>query len=125
MSGMAATVLVFKITSRQAWDAAVAKGAFTGSPDDARDGFIHLSDAGQLTGTANKYFSRKPDLVLVAFAAEDLSPALKWEPSRGGALFPHYYGALPVAAARWVRALPLDQSGAPRVLEALEPKADA
>lgn len=125
MSGAKGGGLVFKITTIQAWREAVAGGAFTGSPDDARDGFVHLSAADQVPATAEKYFRSVSDLVLVAFRAEDLTDAVKWEPSRGGALFPHYYGALPTGAARWVRPLPLDETGLPRVGEALCAKADA
>jgi len=112
--------LVFKITTAAAWAEACVAGSFAGSADDVRDGFIHLSDAAQLTDTANKYFSRRPDLVLVAFRASDLSRKLVWEPSRGGALFPHYYGALPVAAACWSAPLPLDMNGRPCVDETLK-----
>ena len=125
MSDSTNSSLVFKITTRLAWLEAAAAGAFLGSPDDARDGFVHLSAADQLTGTANKYFSSVPDLVLVAFRAEDLSDALRWEPSRGGALFPHYYGALPTRAACWVHPLPLAADGSPDIGQALQLKAEA
>lgn len=125
MSDSTSPSMVFKIVTRQAWEHALSLGVFTGSPDDARDGFIHLSAADQLTGTANRYFSSVPGLVLVAFRTEDLSDGLKWELSRGGALFPHYYGALPAGTARWVCPLPLDADGRPRIDEALQSKADA
>jgi len=99
----------------QAWAQAQSSLFFIGSADDIRDGFIHLSAAHQLTTTANKYFCGQADLVLVAFCAGDLSPHLVWEPSRGGDLFPHYYGALPAVAALSVRPVPLDEHGVPRV----------
>jgi uncharacterized protein (DUF952 family) len=104
---------VYKILSRRDWDAAQAAGRFEGSADDARDGFIHLSAADQVAETARRYFAGRADLTLVAFEAEALGPGLKWEPSRGGALFPHLYGPLPTAAALDARALPLDGDGVP------------
>jgi uncharacterized protein (DUF952 family) len=104
---------VYKILPRAEWDAAAAGGAYAGSADDARDGFIHLSAADQAQATADKYFRGQAGLVLVAFEAEALGPALKWEPSRGGALFPHLYGPLPAAAALEARAVPLRLDGTP------------
>jgi uncharacterized protein (DUF952 family) len=104
--------LIYKISPRDAWAAAEAAGRFTGAPVDMADGFIHFSAAGQLRETAAKHFAGQADLVLVAVDAEALGPALKWEPSRGGALFPHLYAELPVSAVRWVRPLPLGADGA-------------
>ena len=112
---------IYKITTVQAWDEAVKSGAFAGSADDVRDGFIHLSAAHQVAVTARKYFSGVEGLVLVAVAPDALGPVLKWEPSRGGDLFPHCHGPLPVQAARWVRALPLDSSGVPCLAGLIEP----
>jgi uncharacterized protein (DUF952 family) len=97
---------VYKIVSEQDWAEAMARGRFDGSADDIRDGFIHLSAEDQWAETARKWFAGRDGLVLVAFEAEDLGPALKWEPSRGGALFPHLYGPLPTAAAVGRRPLP-------------------
>jgi uncharacterized protein (DUF952 family) len=90
---------------------------FAGSSDDVRDGFIHLSAPRQLAGTLAKHFRGQSDLVLITFEEEALGEALKWEPSRDGALFPHLYDPLPVDAAREVRALKLDDSGVPIVPE--------
>jgi uncharacterized protein (DUF952 family) len=104
---------IYKILSQAEWTAALATGAYQGSADDARDGFIHLSGADQTAETARKYFSDRGDLVLAVFEAENLGPGLKWEPSRGGALFPHLYGPLPTALAIEVRAMPLGPDGAP------------
>ncbi len=104
--------LIYKISPRDAWAAAEAAGRFTGAPVDIVDGFIHFSAADQLRETAAKHFAGQADLVLVAVDAEALGPALKWEPSRGGALFPHLYAELPVSAVRWVRPLPLGADGA-------------
>ena len=110
---MADDTIVYKILTRQAWEAAIAAGRFDGSADDARDGFIHLSAADQLAGTAAKYFKGQPALVLVAIDAAKLGAALRWEPSRGGALFPHLYDALDASAAISVTPMPLGTDGVP------------
>ncbi len=103
--------LIFKILGAQEWRAAEAAGVFLGSAVDHADGYIHFSTAEQATETAAKWFAGRDDLVLVAVGADALGPALKWEPSRGGALFPHLYASLPLAAVVWVRPLPLDEAG--------------
>jgi len=102
---------IYKICEAARWAEAERAGEFRGSAVDVADGYIHFSTAGQVAETAAKHFARMPDLVLVAVAAEGLSGALKWEPSRGGALFPHLYGALPMTAVRWAKPLPLDAGG--------------
>ncbi|MGD9536505.1 MAG: DUF952 domain-containing protein [Alphaproteobacteria bacterium] len=105
--------LVYKICPRTAWEVALARGAYEGSADDRRDGFIHLSTGAQVEATALKHFGGQRDLVLVALDAAALDDAaLRYEPSRGGALFPHLYGPLPTGAALWAEPLPLDQGGA-------------
>ena len=111
--------LVFKITDRRSWDQAVGDGTLAASPDDARDGFVHLSAAHQLATTAAKYYVGRTDLVLVAFRAGDLSDHLLWDVSRGGDLFPHYYALLPVERALWAEPLPLDATGRPRTTEVI------
>ena len=103
MTGM---VLVYKICPAAEWNRAAAHGTFAGSAADLSDGFIHLSTAHQLRGTAAKHFKGREDLVLVAFDADAL-PGLQWEPSRGGDLFPHVHGSLAAARATWVKPLPL------------------
>jgi len=90
---------VFKILTRADWEAASTAGVFTGAAVDLKDGFIHLSAEEQWRKTLRLHFADQRDLVLVEFDAEALGPALKWEPSRGGALFPHLYGPLPTALA--------------------------
>ncbi len=110
---------VFKVAPRAAWDAACRDGAFSGSPDDARDGFIHLSLSTQLRGTLAKHFRGQHDLVLVQFETHDLGEALRWEPSRGGEEFPHLYGELPTAIAVAVHTLRLGDDGVPQLPEAL------
>jgi uncharacterized protein (DUF952 family) len=103
--------IVYKLLDRADWDAAVTAGVYTGSPDDHRDGFIHFSTAHQVRATAAKWFAGRRDLVLVAIDALALGPALKWEPSRGGDLFPHLYAELPTSAAHAVTPIPLDSTG--------------
>jgi uncharacterized protein (DUF952 family) len=98
--------LVYKICRARDWQEAVAKGAYRGSADDHRDGFIHLSAAHQLRETAKRHFTGETDLVLLAFEAESLGPSLRWEPSRGGDLFPHLYGMLAPASVAWTAELP-------------------
>ncbi len=103
--------LVYKICSRALWEEAERAGAFAGAPVDRRDGYIHFSTAEQVRETAARHFAGEDDLVLVAVDAAALGTALRWEPSRGGDLFPHLYGALPLAAVQWVRPLPLGSGG--------------
>lgn len=100
---------VFKICPKHAWQSACERGAYTGSADDQRDGFIHLSAAHQVEATLARHFAGQSDLVLVAFAENNLV-GLKWEASRGGQLFPHVYGTLPTAKAAWVKDLPLSEA---------------
>lgn len=103
--------LVYKIAPTELWRAAEARGVFTGAAIDLADGFIHLSTAQQTRETAAKHFSGQRDLVLVAVDAAALGAALKWEISRGGALFPHLYGPLSMQAVRSAAAIPLDADG--------------
>jgi uncharacterized protein (DUF952 family) len=103
---------VYKIVGRAAWAEAQAAGTFLGAEIDLKDGYIHLSTAGQAAETARRHFAGIDDLVLVAFEAEGLD-GLRWEPSRGGDLFPHVYGALDPALAVEVRPLPLNTAGWP------------
>ena len=104
-------LLIYKITPEAPWRAAEAAGAFAGAPVDVADGFIHFSTAAQAVETAAKHFAGQAGLLLVAVAVEALGPALRWEPSRGGALFPHLYGPLPMSAVRSVTPLPLGADG--------------
>jgi uncharacterized protein (DUF952 family) len=102
-----AKTLIYKIMAQTEWAAAVQAGVFTGSAVDVADGYIHFSGASQVKETAAKYFAGQNELALIAFEAGQLSP-LKWEASRGGALFPHLYGPLDPALALWARPLPWD-----------------
>jgi uncharacterized protein (DUF952 family) len=92
-------------------------GAFAGSSDDQRDGYIHLSALHQLAGTLAKHFKGQTDLVLITVDAAALGDKLKWEPSRKGDHFPHLYAALPTSAARNVQALDWDDSDLPIIPE--------
>ncbi len=99
--------VLYKIMSRQEWEAAQVNGLYEGSEVDRRDGFIHLSASHQVRATAQKHFSGKADLLLVSVTEEALGQSLKWEVSRGDDLFPHIYGALPLSAVTEVIQLPL------------------
>ena len=99
--------LIYKVCTVSEWSAARIKGAFEGSEVDLADGFIHFSTADQLQETVSRHFAGLRDLVLVEVAVTRLEPPLKWEPSRGGALFPHLYGLLPLEAATREWPLPL------------------
>lgn len=103
--------LVYKICPRPLWREAEAQGRFFGAPVDLADGFIHFSTADQVAETAARHFAAQDDLLLIAVEADDLGEALRFEPSRGGALFPHLYGALPLNAVRSVAELPLGADG--------------
>ena len=104
--------VVYKIVSAAAWRVAEAAGVFAGAPVDLADGFIHFSTAAQVAETAAKHFAGQMDLLLVAIDGATLGDALKWELSRGGALFPHLYAPLDPRAAISVRPLPLGADGA-------------
>ncbi len=99
--------LIYKIVSVPEWRAADARGVFDGAAVDLADGFIHFSSAEQVAETALKHFPGRADLLLVAVATEKLGDALKWEVSRGGALFPHLYAPLSLDSVVGVAALPL------------------
>lgn len=98
-------IAIYKICPVDVWESIRAQSVWDGSADDLRDGFIHLSTRDQLAGTIAKHFSGRRDLVLLAIDPDSLGPKLRWEPSRGGALFPHLYAPLPLAAV--IRVEPL------------------
>jgi uncharacterized protein (DUF952 family) len=106
-------VRIYKILPRAEWTAAQAAGRFDGSPIDHEDGYIHFSTAAQAQETARRYFVWLKDLVVLEVEGDDLGEALKWEPSRGGDLFPHLYAPLAVADVRAVHEAPLDADGVP------------
>ncbi|MDQ8730355.1 DUF952 domain-containing protein [Bradyrhizobium sp. LHD-71] len=102
---------IYKICPASAWREAERQGAYRGSADDARDGYIHFSTAAQVPGTAAKYFTGQQGLFLIAVDADALGDSLKWEPARGGELFPHLYGELDFDAVILVTDLPLRADG--------------
>jgi uncharacterized protein (DUF952 family) len=99
--------LIFKICTQAMWADALEGGVFEGAAVDHADGFIHFSTASQVEETARRHFAAQADLVLVAVEAARLGARLRYEPSRGGDLFPHLYGVLPVSAVRWVKPIAL------------------
>ena len=104
---------IYKILGLDDWEAAQLTGRFTGAEVDVKDGYIHFSTAAQAAETGRKYFSSRLDLILLEIEADDLGVALKWEPARGGDLFPHLYGALDCRLVRSVRSVALGADGAP------------
>lgn len=103
--------IIYKIVSADLWQAAEKTGRFAGAGIDLTDGYIHFSTGLQARRTAELHFHGQPNLLLVAIDGESLGAALKYEPSRGGDLFPHLYGALPLHAVLWAKPLPLDAHG--------------
>jgi uncharacterized protein (DUF952 family) len=103
--------LLYKIVPKSLWRDAEAKGVFAGAPVDHADGFFHFSSADQAAETAARHFVGQTDLLVVGVNPNRLGAALKWEPSRGGALFPHLYATLPMKDVLWVKPLPLQSDG--------------
>lgn len=103
--------LIYKIVPAQLWHQAELVGTFAGSPVDLSDGFIHLSTTAQVRGTAARHFTAEDGLLLVGVDPQRLGAALRYEPSRGGALFPHLYAPLCLEAVISVKPLPLGTDG--------------
>ncbi|WP_207483992.1 DUF952 domain-containing protein [Arenibaculum pallidiluteum] len=103
--------LIYHMCRAEEWRAAEAAGSYRGSSQDAADGFIHFSTAAQVVESAAKHRAGQDGLVLLRVEAAALGPALRWEPARGGQLFPHLYGPLPVSAVQAVDPLPLGPDG--------------
>lgn len=89
---------IYHMCRRDEWEVAQAQGRYRGSSQDRADGFIHFSAAEQVRGSAAKHRAGQTDLVLLVVATRALGPALRWEPSRKGMLFPHLYGDLELDA---------------------------
>lgn len=106
---------IYKILPRRDWERAFDAGVYLGSEVDRADGFIHFSTAAQAQETAIRHFRGQADLVVLEIEAGDLGEALRWEPSRGGDLFPHLYGELHPALVRGVSEAPLDPDGVPLI----------
>ncbi|HYC69520.1 DUF952 domain-containing protein [Brevundimonas sp.] len=103
---------VYKLVDREAWARARASGVFEGSAVDHADGYIHMSTAGQLAETARRHYAGQSGLVLVTVDTTRLGEGLRWEASRGGDLFPHLYGPLPLSAVEAERGLAVRDDGA-------------
>ena len=104
-------MLILKILRRAEWTAFRDAGVTFGAPVDLVDGFVHFSTAAQVAETAARHFAEESDLVLVAFESDNMGPDLKWESSRGGALFPHLYRPLRLEEVLWDKSLPLGATG--------------
>ena len=100
-------MLIFKIFRTDEWQALRKQGKTTGAPIDVADGYIHFSTAQQASETAAKHFAGQDGLFLIAVDAEALGDALKWEVSRGDALFPHLYREMAIVDVLWAQPLPL------------------
>jgi len=107
--------LIYKILPHSEWLEARGRGRFEGSAVDRADGYIHFSTGLQALETARRYFMNSPDLVVLVVESEGLGADLKWEPSRGGDLFPHLYCALDCAAVSEVRFAPPGADGVPQL----------
>ncbi len=105
--GITPLMLIYKIFRSPEWDALCKDGQSAGAPIDLADGYIHFSTAEQVAETAAKHFAGADDLVLSCLDADALGDKLIWEPSRGGALFPHLYRQLRLADVLWTKPLPL------------------
>ena len=103
--------LILKIVPRALWLEAEERGLFLGAPIDRADGFIHFSTPAQAEETAAKHFAGQHDLLLVAVDTERLGEALRFEVSRGDALFPHLYAPLLIADVAWAKPLPVGPDG--------------
>jgi uncharacterized protein (DUF952 family) len=99
------TQTAYKILTADQWAQFEHDGVFHGAPVDIADGYIHLSTGEQLQGTLDKHFVGQANLVIAEVDLSGFGDVLKWEVSRGGALFPHIYGPLPMAAVRGMREL--------------------
>ncbi|MDQ1154299.1 DUF952 domain-containing protein [Brevundimonas sp. SORGH_AS_0993] len=105
------TEIAYKIVDAADWRAAVAEGRYEGAPVDLADGYIHMSTQDQLAETARKHFAGQSDLLLLSVDLGRFDGELVWEPSRGGALFPHLYAPLPVAAVTALRPFAVTDAG--------------
>ena len=103
--------VIYKLCPNSLWREAEAAGVFHGMPIDIDDGYIHFSTGAQVKETARLHFAGQEDLVLVAISTDALGEALKYEPSRGGQMFPHLFAPLDLAAVLWVKPLPLGADG--------------
>lgn len=103
--------MIYKILRSDEWAALQASGETVGAPIDGADGYVHFSTAAQAAETAAKHFAGIDGLMLLAYDEAAMTGDLRWEPSRGGALFPHLYGPLRLADMVWAKPLPLGDTG--------------
>lgn len=103
--------IIYKICPESLWREAEKAGFFAGAPIDIQDGYLHFSTGKQVRETAARHFAGQNELLLIAIDADSLGSALRYEPSRGGDLFPHLYAPLPLSAVLWVKSLPLGADG--------------
>lgn len=108
------SAVAYKILTAAEWQILDTTGRFDGAPVDLADGYIHMSSADQVAETAAKHFAGQDDLILATVDLAALGDAVKWEPSRGGQLFPHLYGALSRTAIITAVPLPLGTDGSHR-----------
>jgi uncharacterized protein (DUF952 family) len=102
---------IYHLAREAGWRDAERSGTYTGTPEDRADGYLPFSTAAQVAESAARHRRGETDIVLVAVDADSLGDALRWEPSRGGDLFPHLYGPLPMASVLWSKPLPLGDDG--------------
>jgi uncharacterized protein (DUF952 family) len=121
LTGTVNHLLIYKIFRPAEWAEVCRTGTFVGSPDDMRDGFIHLSCGRQLAGTAARHFRGEPHLVLAAVETAALGDRVRWEPSRSGEIFPHLYGPLDLAAVHSTVELALGPDGIPLIPTDVDP----
>lgn len=114
---------IYKLVEAGHWRAHTGDGTYAGAAIDHRDGYIHLSSADHLHETARLHFRGRADLLLVAVDPEAVAATLKWEASRGGILFPHLYGPLPLAAVREMHPCWVDAAGMLHLVDARSPEA--
>jgi uncharacterized protein (DUF952 family) len=103
--------VIYHLARDAGWRDAERSGTYTGTAGDRADGFLHFSTAAQIVESAAKHRRGEMGIVLVAVDTDSLGDTLRWEPARGGALFPHLYGALPLVSVLWSRPLPLGDDG--------------
>jgi uncharacterized protein (DUF952 family) len=103
--------MIYHMCPAEAWAEAIVAGRYVGSADDRRDGFLHFSTADQIAESARRHRAGQAGLVLIMVEAARLGARLRWEPARGGQLFPHLYGPLLPAETARVEPLPLGPDG--------------
>lgn len=104
-------MLIYKIFRGPEWAELRHYGVTAGAPIDVKDGYVHMSGSAQVRETCARYFADEDGLILLAIESEALGPALRWEPSRDGALFPHLYRSLRMSDLIWHHPLPLGEDG--------------